>query len=61
MVLILLGNTCIARSVKFELIFHKIGLVFFAMEHDTRRLLCCLCNVNFKSETVYCFKTLGGF
>ena len=73
MVLILLGNTCIGHSLKFELISHKIGLVFSAMEHDTRRLLCCLacdCNyrcdeklhiVNFKSKTVYYFKNSWRF
>ena len=37
---ILLGN--IASSLKFELIFCKIGLVFFAMELDTCELFSCL-------------------
>ena len=40
MVFILLGN--IARSLKFELISHKIGLVFFfTMELDTHELFHC--------------------
>ena len=39
MVLILLGNFARSASLKFEvfeIISRKIGLVFSAMEHDTR-------------------------
>ena len=69
-----------ASSLKFEvfeIISLKIGLVSSAMEHDTRKLFCCLArdcnyrdeklrNVNFKSG-LYCtrrnivFKALGCF
>ena len=70
MVLILLGNIVHYLII---IISHKIGFVFSVMKHDMHRLLCCLacdCNyhcdeklrdVNFKSETVYCLRTIGGF
>ena len=70
MVLILLGN--IVRHL-IIIISHKIGLVFSVMKRDTCRLLSCLArdyhfhcdeklhNVNFISETVYCFKNSWRF
>ena len=49
MLFILLGN--IASSLKFELISHKIGLVFFVMELDTHELFGCLArNCNYRDE-----------
>ena len=72
MLFILLGN--IASSLKFELISHKIGLVFFAMELDTCELFGCLArDCNYRDEiqkrtalyeTICCFQSseaLGDF
>ena len=68
--LIILGNIVHHLII---VISYKIGFVFSVMKHDMHRLLCglaCDCNyhcdeklrdVNFKSETVYCLKTFGGF
>ena len=55
MLFILLGN--IASSLKFELISHKIGLVFFAMELDTRELFGCLArDCNYRDENYVMFQ-----
>ena len=56
MVLILLGNFARSVSVKFEvfeIISLKIGLVSFAMEHDTRELFCRLArDCNYRDEKI---------
>ena len=56
MVLILLGNFARSASVKFEvfeIISLKIGLVSFAMEHDTDELFCCLASdCNYRDEKI---------
>ena len=55
MVFILLGN--IARSLKFELISRKIGLVFFAMELDMRELFRYLArDCNYRDEKLSMFQ-----
>ena len=54
MVLILLGNFARSVSVKFEvfeIISLKIGLLSFAMKHDTRELFCRLArDCNYRDE-----------